>query len=325
LERTRFFARKLDEIGLRGALELLGSLVAKGKSERLHWSLPKLAISDAAWRRVAASNRDRLIYFCHPSVIETHPILITYYRGAALLSQKGMAYAGVHAEGIEKGRVSLSPDAAVTIARLVNRHVSELLEYRDLQPVEVERLAYVALGAQIQGSWNNAVGAGATQNVKRLLVAHWYASGVIASLQKKRVKYPAEPGDLEVTLDSIPDYSGVYFSNGSTAVFASEPDVSLRNPRGTLTGAIEIKGGTDPAGALERLGAAEKSFRAARAESPQHPCKTILLMAAITEEVARRLQAEPSLFNSTYELAELYVNDEKLQAFRREVDEQLWL
>jgi hypothetical protein len=248
-----------------------------------------------------------------------------YYRGAALLPQKGAAYAGVHTEHFETGKATLDADTALTIARMINRHISNLIERRMLSPQEIEHLIYVSAGAQIQGSWNNAVGNGATQNVKRLLVSHWCKSGVVSTLLKKRVKNPVEPIDVDSVLINISDYYGVNFSNGSTAVFSSEPDVALRNPRGTLTGAIEIKGGTDPAGALERLGAAEKSFRRARQEAPQHPCKTILLMAAITDEVLRRIQAEPALFNSTYDLAELYVNDERLNAFRREIDELLWL
>lgn len=323
IERTQFFFRKYNELGLHDCIERVRSLALE--SPPLPWSISELGISDAAWDRVAQTGHSPLTYFCHPQVIVEEPHLITYYRGGALLSQKGAAYAGLHTEKQEAGRGALDTETAMVLAKLLNTHISELIEQRSLSPTELEGLAHVSLGAQIQGSWNNAIGAGATQNVKRLLFSHWWASGAIDSFEKKRAKKAVEPPTLDGVLESISDYYGVNFTNGSRVAFASEPDGSLFNPNGTLTGAVEIKGGTDPAGALERLGAAEKSFRAARAESPQNPCKTILLVAVITDEVMRRLQADPALFNSTYDLAELYVNDEKLGTLCREIDELLWL
>jgi len=54
-------------------------------------------------------------------------------------------------------------------------------------------------------------------------------------------------------------------TNGYRIFFGSEPDISILNPeeeepRDLLIGAIEVKCGLDPAGALERYGAAKKSF-----------------------------------------------------------------
>ena len=41
---------------------------------------------------------------------------------------------------------------------------------------------------------------------------------------------------------------------------SSEPDIPLINTDGSTIAVIEIKGGTDPAGALEQYGATKKSF-----------------------------------------------------------------
>ena len=65
--------------------------------------------------------------------------------------------------------------------------------------------------------------------------------------------------------------------------FGSEPDIKfVRN--GELKATIEIKGGTDPAGALERLGAMDKSFK----ETPIG-CDNFLIAGVITEEMGKRL------------------------------------
>ncbi len=47
---------------------------------------------------------------------------------------------------------------------------------------------------------------------------------------------------------------------------------------------IEVKSGTDPAGALERLGAIQKSF----AETPVR-CRNFAVLGAVTPEMRRRL------------------------------------
>ena len=53
---------------------------------------------------------------------------------------------------------------------------------------------------------------------------------------------------------------------------------------------VEIKGGIDPAGALERLGAANESASAALASNPR--CKNFLIAGVITAEMQSRLEQE---------------------------------
>lgn len=66
-------------------------------------------------------------------------------------------------------------------------------------------------------------------------------------------------------------------SNHTSILFSSEPDISLLNNQGTTIGVIEVKGGADPAGALERYGAAKKSFEESLCSSLQS--KPFLLQA----------------------------------------------
>ena len=87
------------------------------------------------------------------------------------------------------------------------------------------------------------------------------------------------------TVASLADnpVSGRYIlADGIVMVFSSEPDVAFL--RGELLEAtIEIKGGIDPAGALERLGAAEKSAQAAIGVNTR--CKNFLVAGVITAEM----------------------------------------
>ncbi len=93
--------------------------------------------------------------------------------------------------------------------------------------------------------------------------------------------------------------------------FSSEPDIAFRRDN-VLEATIEIKGGIDPAGALERLGAAEKSAQAAIEVNPR--CKNFLIAGVITPEMRRRLnQSRNRLFEKDFLLVEL-LSSESLQA-----------
>ena len=71
-------------------------------------------------------------------------------------------------------------------------------------------------------------------------------------------------------------------------IYGSEPDVSFQrrseNGEWQIEATIEIKSGTDPAGALERLGAIQKSF----AETPARS-QNFAVLGVVTPEMRRRL------------------------------------
>ncbi|NJL64415.1 MAG: XcyI family restriction endonuclease [Methylacidiphilales bacterium] len=86
---------------------------------------------------------------------------------------------------------------------------------------------------------------------------------------------------------------------------------------GKTTGVIEVKGGTDTAGALERYGAAIKSFEEARRRNSK--VKTILIASCITTEVNNRIHNDKFVscyFNLTEILSE---NSEQYEQFVEEV------
>ncbi|GAX37284.1 XcyI family restriction endonuclease [Nodularia sp. NIES-3585] len=100
-------------------------------------------------------------------------------------------------------------------------------------------------------------------------------------------------------------------------LFSSEPDISLLNNQGTTIAVIEVKGGKDPAGALERYGAAKKSFEEARRSNSE--VITILVASCITDEVHTRIQNDSTIsnyFNLTEILSE---NSRQYDQFVQEI------
>ena len=72
-------------------------------------------------------------------------------------------------------------------------------------------------------------------------------------------------------------------AEGVTMLFGSEPDIAFEKA-GRLAVLIEIKGGKDPAGALERLGAVKKTFDEAPVD-----CKNFLVVGIVTPTMRARL------------------------------------
>src|SRR5262249_10880804 len=103
--------------------------------------------------------------------------------------------------------------------------------------------------------------------------------------------------------------------NGIRMVFGSEPDISFYDGE-TLLAVVEIKGGTDPAGALERYGAATKSFQSAMRRSTR--CKNFYVGAVLTAELQRRI-TEDRLVEKTYDMIDILTEPTVRESFLREL------
>ncbi len=90
-------------------------------------------------------------------------------------------------------------------------------------------------------------------------------------------------------------YRGIILANQTSILFGSDPDISLLGKDGATVGVIEIKGGTDPAGALERYGAVLKSFEEARRMHSN--VVTILVSYLTTPEVHARMTNDARLIH----------------------------
>lgn len=224
-------------------------------------------------------------------------------------------------ENDEENRYSLTEKPALKLACVFNEHISLIIDssIESLTKEELHGLLLASTGAQIDGSWRNAIGEEAEKIVQRLLVKEAKERNLLAALIP-RLGTGAElyiPEKFEEQLGNIERYRGVMLANHTSILFSSEPDVSLLNNQGTTVDVIEVKGGADPAGALECYGAAKKSFEEARRSNST--AKTILVASCITTEVHTRIQNDSTIstyFNLTEILSE---NPTKYDQFVQEV------
>lgn len=311
--RSTFFYRKLKEYG---TLVLPGMVSQLLPVDHLYsWDdRDRWAIGEDAFAYVQGHPDLHLIeVFCHPKLLREHLRLLAYYRNIAALSQKGVGYlAGVDVKKIEsdkENRYSLTDDQAMKLAALFNEHISLIVDssIQSLTSAELRGILLSSTGAQIDGSWRNAIGEEAEKVVQRLLVKEAKARNVLAALLP-RIGPGVEvydPAKIDAQLGQIELYRGVMLHSGTSILFSSDPDVFLLDRSGRTICAIEVKGGADPAGALERYGAAKKSFEEARRINPG--VMTILVASCLTMEVRNRIQQDPLIslyFNLTEILSE---------------------
>jgi hypothetical protein len=166
------------------------------------------------------------------------------------------------------------------------------------------RTVIASMGITLDGVMRNKVGDVAESRV-RSLILDWLISHELL------VEPVVERGAI-LAGDFPPLFHVV---GGIEMEFSSEPDVSFRKS-GILLATVEIKGGTDPAGALERYGAAKKSFEHAIDESSQ--CRNFFLACAFTPELSRRIR-EDRLVEKTFDIIELLESPQKRDEFFREL------
>ncbi len=307
--RSSFFYRRREEFK-----EWLRELRA-ASSSRYDWSeLDKLGISEAAWHRSETNGLNPVHVFCHPHVIRRKPRLVGYYRSIAALSQKGVQRLAFGTRQLEEGTArALSAERAVALAKLFNSHMSAVIESElDFSLEDVHLVGMMNFGTQINGSWRNEIGAEGALRVKRLLLGFLAQGGFLAEIASKareRLSWPLDESQLA-------DVQQVSLTNSYRIVFGSEPDVCLLDEAGTLHAAIEVKAGKDPAGALERYGAAKKSFD--RALKLNKSAATVYLADCLTRTVKRAIQAD-RLVTREFDLTQVLLDKKERANFLEHV------
>lgn len=317
--RSTFFYRKLQEYNTLSLLTKVAELL--NVEELYNWdAFQQWNIGEDAFQYVVSHPQLHLIeVFCHPKLIREQPALVAYYRNIAALSQKSVSYlAKVNVKNFEMPAPTAKPlreDQALALAKLFNEHISLILDssIQTLSSDELKGLLLTSTGAQIDGSWRNAIGEEAEKVVQRLLVNEAKENGLLSAFLPRAgtgvTRY--DPASIQDLLSRIHEFRGVMLSNQTSILFSSDPDIALVSKSGETTCAIEVKGGSDPAGALERYGAAKKSFEQARRIAPNVP--TILLASCITAEVHARIDRDP-LIDHYYNLTGLLEDRSQLYA-----------
>ncbi len=311
--RSSFFLRRLRSIDLWKAIGEVQELLKVKDSfpwkQRSRWG-----IEDEAWKRVMEWKIEPLILFCHPRVLSEQPRLLLYFRTAALLSQKGLnRLVGPDVPRIEAGQIDrLDTEAVNQLVVTINSVVSAMISAgAELESRQLTGLQFAAAGATIQGSWNNAVGAEGEAAVRTILLNH-LRNEIVQIVWRDGSTSAYESASHTELIDRIAEVRVVRLKQGFHILFASEPDISLRNADNVPVVAIEVKAGSDSAGALERLGAAMKSFENDRNLNPR--LKTIYVVRAMTPQLRKRID-EGNPFDFTFALSELMADDRTQRTF----------
>jgi len=304
--RSTFFYRKLHEYHIFSFPKTIKRLIPISKdytwAEKSNWG-----ISEQAFNQVTQTKIPLICVFSHPRLLREHPTLSRYYRNVAVLSQKSVHYLlGFAIEGIEEGKKKeVNELQAVSLSRLFNEHISLIIEsaIEGFDEDQVKGLLYASSGAQIDGSWRNSIGDEAENVVQKILIRESIRRNKLTSFLLKDNSKGVElfkKNKLSKQVERIDEFRGFTLKGGVSINFSSEPDISVVGKNGRTLAVIEVKGGTDPAGALERYGAAKKSFEESLRTGPT--AKTIFLASCITEEVHRRVMKDKQIgkfFNLT--------------------------
>jgi hypothetical protein len=286
-------------------------------AEPASWEpLADIGISQIAANRVRELGITFTKVFAHPASLQAKPEVVGYYRGLALLPMKGIQRLGFGTTSLEMGRGRLSNGRATQLANLLNGLISLQVESDQEWTLErAEIAATLNLGSQINGSWRNTIGEEGNRQVKSLLVSVLAEQGSIDRVIINDTAYqpPIEPDDAVKARE-------IHTTNNFVIRFGSEPDVSVINPSGLLVGTIEVKYGSDPAGALERYGAAKKSFEEAVRANIR--VQNVYLANVITPEVRRRID-EDRLVSEVFEFGKLTVDQAERERFLRFVTRRL--
>lgn len=232
--------------------------------------LEDLMISEQAWEFVAASGIEPKRVFAHPLLLREHPRTSQYYRGIALLPQKRVADIAVPVSSWEDGsrKSPITEEQSTEVARLYNAVISSIIEGTINWTLENGYRNIIAnMGIGLDGTFRNIIGRDA-ENLVKTRIRNWLDS-------RKMVLEESE----DATEFRLPD--------GYSMRFGSEPDILFRQVAGDDTrevATVEIKGGKDRAGALERLGAMQKSF-----EATPPGCVNFLVAGVVTPEMQGRL------------------------------------
>lgn len=233
--------------------------------------LEDLAIAPEAWAHVTQAGIEPKLVFAHPALLQAHPQTSLHYRGIATLSLKRVQSMAGAVNNWEDGTYLRPPVLAkcLSVARIYNAVISVIITGTDGWTLENGyRNILVTIGISEDGALRNIVGQEGEAAVKGR-IAQWLAAN----------------DGIHTKVHGLTTLIGA--SEDLRMVNGSEPDIKFERRTGEVwqtIATVEIKSGTDPAGALERLGAIQKSFE----ETPAR-CKNFAVLGVVTPEMRRRL------------------------------------
>lgn len=248
-------------------------------------------ISTTAWSRVIHEGIKPIRVFAHPKVLKQNPRRVGYYRMLAMVSQKSMARVRLSISLYEQGRNPLDGKAALKISKHLNKIVSVLIEHDEkIDQREFDLWRGMAAGSQAQGSWQNTKGD--------------KAEVVVKDLVERNVR------DKALVIEEISPEKGktLKLKDGRLLIFGSEPDIGIYKDD-LIQIAIEIKGGIDPAGVLERFGAALKSLRRAKQENRNSVTILIMQGVSLTSKAKEEIKKSKAIIARFFTIEKIIANE----------------
>ena len=226
----------------------------------------KLGIAADAFRQIEDAGIKMRLVFAHPQVLQAIPEASLYYRGIALLSRKRVQeiVGGIDTWETSPPTARVTYEKALRLCQLYNAVISSIiLDRTDWTLENGYRNILANLGITEDGAMRNIIGQEAESAIKGKMLDWARVQGLVGSEQTET--------------------EGWELADGVHMYFGSEPDISFETA-GTLAVLIEVKGGKDPAGALERLGAVKNTFD----ETPPG-CRNFLVVGVVTPTMRERL------------------------------------
>lgn len=303
--RSTFFYRKLHEYKTLEFPSTINQLIPHSKNYSWENS-SSWGISEIGFKMISQSELNMIQVFAHPKLLREHPHLIGYYRNVSVLSQKAAKYLSkTDTKRFEEYKKSdLTETQALSLSFLFNEHISLIIEtaFGEFEEKEIHGLLFASTGAQIDGSWRNSIGEEAEKIVQIILTQEVIRQKLLQAFIMRingEIEIPTND-NIEKIIKNIKEIKGLMLTNQKSILFSSEPDLTIIDKTGKTELVIEVKGGTDPAGALERYGASKKSFEHSLKENKK--VKTCLLASCITAEVESRIKNDKTVsryFNLT--------------------------
>ena len=233
--------------------------------------LEDLAIAPEAWAHIGQAQIDPKLVFAHPDLLQAHPQTSLHYRGISTLPLKRVQKMAGAVDMWEDGTFRRPPgsDKCLCVARVYNAVTSVIITGTDGWTLENGyRNVLVTIGITQDGALRNLVGQAGETAVKER-VTEWLT----------------ENDAIPTTIHGSTTLIGA--AEDVRMVYGSEPDIKFERHTGgdwQIVATVEIKSGTDPAGALERLGAIQKSF-----EQTPPKSRNFAVLGVVTPEMRRRL------------------------------------
>ena len=268
IARTVRMARRIaarDDVRARDRIERFQASI--------HYDKRHLCIAKDAWRHVKEAGIKRRQVFAHPDLLKAIPDASLHYQGMALLSLKRVQEIAGSVDSWENSpdTARVSDEKALRVCRLYNTVISSIiLDSADWTLDNGYRNIVATLGITADGSIRNVIGQEAETAVKERLL-DWVCAHRLFAEADTGARAGIGGGPWRLV-------------GGVRMIYSSEPDIAFKKDGG-LAVIVEVKGGKDPAGALERLGALKKTFD----ETPAG-CKNFLVAGIVTSTMRARLR-----------------------------------